>query len=436
MAIFGGKRIQELEAHLQGASQRIAYLEAQIHHMGGGDLVRTHDAISAAQRQLGVIERDAAARVEHIRALDRDIAGRQAELDQLHHELGLGQANLALADDGLYPYRHPADSSVALAEELASVRAAIKATVANKTATTATANFTFNNSAAKGRKFVADMSKLMLRSYNAEAENGLVAIRVGRLEAAITRLDRAKAQAERLGSMIDLRISPTYHDLRIKELRLAARHLGALQVEKEAEAERRARLREERIAQREFEAERERLRKEQAHYTNAIAKLIEQGRVEEAEALRNELQQIEAAIADVDYRKANIRAGYVYVISNVGAFGDQVIKIGMTRRLDPIDRVNELGDASVPFGYDVHTLFFSEDAVGVEAALHRAFARQRVNLVNERREFFYATPAQVRAALGETSGAVLEFRGEASAEQFRKSEELRAAFTTDGTSSS
>jgi hypothetical protein len=116
------------------------------------------------------------------------------------------------------------------------------------------------------------------------------------------------------------------------------------------------------------------------------------------------LSEIGAAIAGVEAREANVRAGYVYVISNVGAFGPGMVKIGMTRRLDPEDRVRELGDASVPFRFDTHALVFSDDAVGLEARLHTALAEQRVNKVNTRREFFYANPSQVRDLLQQIAG--------------------------------
>ena len=112
--------------------------------------------------------------------------------------------------------------------------------------------------------------------------------------------------------------------------------------------------------------------------------------------VREQLASVDDAIAGVEQRAANVWAGYVYVISNIGAFGPDVVKIGMTRRLDLMDRVRELGDASVPFRFDTHALFFSEDAVALETALHQRLSRKRVNLVNPRREFFYATPAQVR----------------------------------------
>lgn len=125
--------------------------------------------------------------------------------------------------------------------------------------------------------------------------------------------------------------------------------------------------------------------------------------------LERKLADIDSAIAQNDYRAANIRAGYVYVISNRGAFGDHVVKIGLTRRLEPLDRIYELGDASVPFRFDVHAIFFSEDAVSLETELHERFSGHRVNWVNNRKEFFFASPAEVRTVLSEKLGNLLEF---------------------------
>jgi len=173
-------------------------------------------------------------------------------------------------------------------------------------------------------------------------------------------------------------------------------------------------------------AERERLQKERAHYAAALAALATSGREAERQELSDKLSELDAAIAHNDYRIANIRAGYVYVISNVGSFGPGIVKIGMSRRIDPMERVRELGGASVPFGFDVHALFFSDDAAGVEAELHRRFADQRVNRVNTRREYFYATPAAVKLELAEVTGNLLEFNELADAEQYRVSELMRA----------
>jgi len=302
-----------------------------------------------------------------------------------------------MVDAGLMGYAHPAQSSVALGERLDNVRSQIKSMIRNKSAINADSGFTFNGSAAKGRKFVSDMSKMMLRAYNAEAENCILTVKAGNGDAARKRLERARDQVERLGTLINLRIDRRYHSLRLEELDLALRHQNAKKAEKEAEREERARLREERKAQQELAQRRAKLDKEREHYQNVLDSLLAKGRSDEADQIRARLDGIDEEIKKVDFRTANIRAGYVYVISNVGAFGDRMVKIGMTRRLDPMDRVRELGDASVPFGFDVHALFFSDDAVTLEADLHRRFASRRVNRINTRREFFYATPAEVRA---------------------------------------
>jgi hypothetical protein len=137
------------------------------------------------------------------------------------------------------------------------------------------------------------------------------------------------------------------------------------------------------------------------------------------------LAELDAAMQGVEAREANVRAGYVYVISNVGSFGDAVVKIGMTRRLDPMDRVRELGDASVPFRYDVHALIFSDDAVGLEVKLHGALAAQRVNVVNHRREFFRATPIEVRDLLADFEGSILSFEEAPEALEWHQSENAR-----------
>jgi len=262
------------------------------------------------------------------------------------------------------------------------------------------------------------MSKIMLRAYNAEAENCVKTVKAGNLAAASARLFKASEQIARQGQMIALRVTDHYHRLRLRELELAADVHQKVQEEKEAERARREELREQRKAEQELAAERAKLDKELTHYQSALATLEANGDSAAAERLRTKLADVQRAIDDVDYRAANIRAGYVYVISNMGAFGINVVKIGMTRRLDPMDRVRELGDASVPFRFDVHALFFSEDAVTVEAELHEAFAERRVNKVNPRREFFYATPEDVLEVLGRHVGEVLSFTAEPEAEEY------------------
>jgi len=194
---------------------------------------------------------------------------------------------------------------------------------------------------------------------------------------------------------MQIRISTPYRQLRQRELELTADFLQKQAEEKEAERVERERMREEKKAQQELERERERLEKERKHFANALEVLAANGDQAGAARLQAQLDDVQKAIEDVDYRAANIRAGYVYVISNIGSFGEEIVKVGMTRRLDPNERIKELSDASVPFNFDVHALFFSKDAVGIETAMHERLADCRINIVNRRREFFRAdTPGR------------------------------------------
>ena len=219
------------------------------------------------------------------------------------------------------------------------------------------------------------------------------------LESSVARLDKARQTISRLGGTMKIQITDSYHGLRVQELELTADYLAKTAEEKERAREERARLREEEIARREFEREQERLQKEYAHYESTTAALRGRATSTALPALSAGLAEIEDAIDGITRRGLNVRAGHVYVISNVGAFGPDMVKIGMTRRLDPMDRIRELGDASVPFHYDVHAMVFSDDAVRSRGPASHEFADRRVNLVNVRREFFRASPAEVRDVL-------------------------------------
>jgi hypothetical protein len=253
----------------------------------------------------------------------------------------------------------------------------------------------------------SDLGKLMLRAYNSEADNCIRSLRVGNIQTAKKRMEASRKAIARLGAVMEIQISEAYHQLRLQEIELTADWLMKKHEEKEKLKEDRARLREEKRVEKEFSDERERLDKEKSHLQNAIEVLSQKGETDPQ--LEEKLSAINDAIEQNDYRLANIRSGYVYVISNRGAFGEGVVKIGLTRRLEPQERITELGGASVPFRFDVHALFFSEDAVTLENELHTHFRRRAVNAVNTRKEFFFAKPTEVRAVLIEKMGNLLEF---------------------------
>ncbi|KAA9136204.1 DUF4041 domain-containing protein [Microbacterium caowuchunii] len=344
----------------------------------------------------------------------------RAQLDEIRRDIyvELDDARV-LQDVGIYRYHHPLETAAAYQERLKSLETRVAEIIKSGRAIVKSEMFTFNNSLAQGRKMTDDLAKLMLRAYNSEADNSLRTLRAGNVLTAKRRLDASRTAIAKLGSMMEMRISDEYHQLRFEELELTADWLMKRQEEKEAAREERARLREEQRVAKELAEERARLDKERAHLENMLAALNARG--ENDASLTARLAEVDEAIAQNDFRLANIRAGYVYVISNEGAFGKNVVKIGLTRRLEPRERIDELGGASVPFRFDTHALYFSEDAVTLEMELHRYFASRAVNQANPRKEFFFATPAEVREVLLDKVGNILEFSEEAEATEYRQS---------------
>jgi hypothetical protein len=435
VSIFKARgRVRELSAEvaaLRGQLDRlgaltVADLEAQAATLRG-ELGQLRASLQAERDQhtAALAQEAAAARRRSEQDLEQLTlwnAEAAASLASLQREVVVTEEEALLQEAGVYSYRHPLSEAVAYQGELARLQGMVKeATKKDGGAVTASTNWTVNGSLAQGRAMVRDFSKLLLRAYNAEADNLVRSLKPYKLDAAVEQLTKVSTTIARLGKTMDIAISAPYHRLRILELELTADYLAKVAEEKEREREEKQRLREERQAQQEMEREKARLEKERQHYLNARQALLDKGDTEAADRLQDKLDDINRAIEDVDYRAANIRAGYVYVISNIGAFGDSMVKVGMTRRLDPLDRVRELGDASVPFRYDVHALFFSDDAVGIETALHQRLAGKRVNVVNPRREFFHATAAEVKVLLGELAGDLLHFEDFPEALEYRQS---------------
>lgn len=176
------------------------------------------------------------------------------------------------------------------------------------------------------------------------------------------------------------------------------------------------------------------MEKEQTHYQTALNRVLQQLKLnpdsqellQKKSEIESQLVDIDKALHDIDYREANQRAGYVYIISNIGAFGENIYKIGMTRRLDPQDRVDELGDASVPFNFDVHAMIFSDDAPALENALHHAFEDKKVNMVNQRREFFNVTLDEIKEVVKRNFDKTVEFIDTPDAEQYRISQKMKS----------
>jgi hypothetical protein len=366
-----------------------------------------------------------------IAMLEAENAALRSQFDSTSHpEAIVLDDEAVLQEVGIYRYHHPLENAVAYKQRLTELSRRIVDLVKSNHAIEMSNMFTFDNSLAKGRRMSSALGKLMLRAYNAEADNCIRSLRAGSVAIAKRRIEASRRTIKKLGQMMEMHISDAFHQLRLEEIELTADYLMKRQEEREAAKEERARLREQRKVEAELAAEREQLDKERAHLLNALQALESAGGSDDE--LQRRLIELDEAIVQNDYRAANVRAGYVYVISNRGAFGANVMKIGLTRRLEPIERINELSSASVPFHYDIHAIYFSEDAVTLEAELHQHFSDQRVNCANRRKEFFFASPKEVQEVLASKTGNLLEFTEQADSADYLQSirywpEEHRAA---------
>ena len=334
-----------------------------------------------------------------------------------------------LEEVGLYDFENPAEDSVKYGDALQDLRMEIKARAKAKRAVQSAQSWTVNGSQVKGRKMVSDMSRLLLRAYNAEAENAVKSVKAGNLDAAGKRVQSSHDAVARLGSMMSIRIDPEYHRMRLEELRLTHKHMEAVKAAKEFEREERARAKEEAEAQREMRQAKEKQLKEVMHYESLVEQIRDSQDEEAVAQAEQMLEEAREKLEDVESTIANVRAGYVYVLSNPGSFGEGVVKIGMTRRLNPEERVRELGSASVPFRFSVHAMIFSKDAVGLENRLHKHFGEHRVNLVNMRKEYFHVDPHDVKEALvayeDEYGAQMVDFREKAAEEEYLQTLALR-----------
>lgn len=358
--------------------------------------------------------------------LEKQIKEKQNDLIVLDEEI-------SIQEFGLYKPQYDFASALDYKEKLAEIRDYQKDLIKSKRAVTGVTDWQVNGNATKGRKMVADTQKLLLRAFNNECDTAILKVRYTNFDASLHRIQKSAEVISKLGIIMDISITKMYLDAKIKELRLAFEYRQKQQEEKEAAKAARAEQREQERLQREIEAEKHKIEKEQTHYLTAyenIKKQLEkdptnQEYLQKKAEFENVLADIEKSLSDIDYRQANIRAGYVYIISNIGAFGENVYKIGMTRRLNPQDRVDELGDASVPFKFDVHAMIFSDNAPALEAALHRAFEDKKLNMVNQRREFFNVTLDEIKEVVRKNYDKTVEFIDIPDAEQYRISKKMR-----------
>lgn len=415
--------------------QQISDLESQIDKLNEENstlkLQLTPDYFIELENNVKKLKQETSELDSDLKRLSEKRIEAKTELQRLMREVDLYKVEAEMCEYGIYSPKYDFETSDLYAQRLEEIKEKEKNMISSGEAAKCGTNWVVLGSREKGIKMEKDTIKLLLRAFNNECDGYIRKVSHSNIETTEKHIQTSYNVISKLAKVNDITISEKYFELKKQELYLSFEYACKKQEEKEAAKEERERLREQAKLQKEIEEARKKLQKEREHYLSAL-KAVEQQLETAQGALKEELLNKQAEISaqisdndvamkDVDYREANQRAGYVYIISNIGAFGENVYKIGMTRRLDPMERVDELGDASVPFEFDVHAMIFSNDAPALEAALHKAFDNKKVNMINKRREFFRVTLDEIKEVVRANFDKTVEFIDYPQADQYRAS---------------
>jgi hypothetical protein len=331
---------------------------------------------------------------------------------KLRKEVSLYESKLDLIEFGVYEPIYDFAQSDDYRTEQKRIIQLQKDMIKDETAAICPTNWTVDGSEAKGRASTKRNIKLVLRAFNGESNSVIAKVKWNNVNQMQERIKKSFEAINKLGKSSTISIEDEYFDLKIKELILEHEFQLKKQKEKEELRAIQEEIREEEKAKREFEKAQKDAEKEEKNYQTALNKArkeISELTGDKHDKLKVQIEKLELELKESQEKKERAmsmaqqtKRGHVYVISNVGSFGENVYKIGMTRRLEPVDRVKELGDASVPFRFDIHAMMYSDDAPNLEKELHRAFEEKKVNMLNYRKEFFNVTLDEIESQIKET----------------------------------
>jgi hypothetical protein len=402
------------------------------------DLVRQAEgALAAARANAAGEETKLAARKREIEAEIRALAGtkrdEQKAVATLRAELTALEVDIDAVMAGLYKPHFSFDTSANYRAAIEALYQKRKDLIRENRAWVFRQEWTVGNSAKKGERMQKQLAQLMLRAFNGETEAAVANVAWNNITKMEERIRKSFSVINDMSSVVDVDLTEDYLKLAIDELRLKFELEERKQAEREEQRRIKEQMRDEEKARKEVEKQQAALEAEERRAAQALEKAraeISTATGAKLSALEAQIREMEARLAEVQSKERALsmaqqtKAGHVYVVSNIGSFGEQVYKVGMTRRLEPLDRVRELGDASVPFDFDVHAMIHAPDAPALESALHRRFHHLRLNLVNFRKEFFRVDIQEVQRAVSEL-GHKVELTLLAEARQFRESEVMR-----------
>lgn len=330
-------------------------------------------------------------------ALQKTYAEKRETLKRLEQQIAVYDERLSFVELGVYEPHFDFGDSENFKEGILKSRISQKEMITQKSASIDPGNMKLDGSLAKGRTMMNRQIRLTMRAFNNECEAAIANARWNNVNAMEKRILNSAKQINNANASMKLSINEAYVSFKLDELHLTHEYREQLKIEKDERTELARSEREEK----KLLAEAKAAECEEQKYSV----LLEQAR-KEAGTDESRILELEAALAEAQRTGERARAmaemtksGYVYVISNIGSFGEDVVKIGLTRRLEPDDRVRELGDASVPFLFDTHAMIYSEEAPALESALHNEFSERRVNAANMRKEFFRVTLDEVEEAV-------------------------------------
>lgn len=289
---------------------------------------------------------------------------------------------------------------------------------------------------ANNKKQLNSNVKQLLRSFNSECNSIIDKLTLKNIDTSRNKFEKSYYALNKLYELDFVQISKAFYELKLKELTLNYSYIQQVENEKEQQRVIRDKLLEEEKVRKEIEQEKLKLQKEETQFKNEVSKLMlylnksnndveKQLYIDKIKELEDKLKLLEKDKENVLKREQNTRAGFVYIISNIGSFGENIYKIGMTRRLEPMDRIKELGDASVPFQFDVHALIFSDDAPSLESILHQTFKENQVNKLNSRKEFYNIDLEKIKEVVKNNYNNTVNFTEYAEAYEYRESLKLR-----------
>ncbi|MCQ8820008.1 DUF4041 domain-containing protein [Pseudoalteromonas agarivorans] len=329
------------------------------------------------------------------------------------------------------------ETSTRYSEEIKDIRQQQKDMIKAKTAVTFPETNVISNDKSLNKKILNGQVKLMLTAFNIECDMLIGKLSPSSFGRTLERIEKLANNLEKSAATLECGFDIDYIELKFEECKLQYQYTLKKQEEIAEQKLIKEQIREEQRAIKEFEKAISEAEKEEKMYRS----LLDKAQQEFAQANEQERSEMEQRIAILEQQLAEAEAkeeraksmaeqtrkGHVYVISNIGSFGEDVYKIGLTRRLEPMDRVKELGDASVPFPFDVHAMIYTDDAPALETALHREFHSQRVNAINLRKEFFNVDLEEIKDAVEKIAGVDAEFKMTALAEDYYESLRLSDA---------